>query len=108
MDNNVVYLRKDKSVIFAGLSKEQLAFLAHVVSLYAQPPSLVTPDTLGFIQLGVIQTAVQTAWLRHLRYGDVLSEHGVLVLLSLPKAFTVQLALPSPPDEPVGNGRNWG
>ena len=91
MSNNIVYLRKDKSVIFAGLSGEQLAFLAHVVSLYAQPPGLVTPDTLGFVQLGKIQAAVLTAWLRHLRYGDVLSEHGVRVLLSLPKAYTIQL-----------------
>ena len=91
MDNNVVYLRKDKSVIFAGLSQEQLTFLAHVVSLYAQPPNLVTPDTLGFVQLGKIQAAIQTAWMRHLRYGDVLSEHGVSILLSLPKAYTVQL-----------------
>ena len=91
MSNNVVYLRKDRSAVFTGLSKEQLAFLAHVVSLYAQPPGLVTPDTLGFVQLGKIQAAIQTAWMRHLRYGDVLSEHGVSILLSLPKAYTVQL-----------------
>lgn len=98
MTGSVIYLRKDLSVIFNGLDKEQLEFLAHVTAIYTTQQSLdvlglghrqITPDTLGITPLFEIQKAVMTVWLRHKSLGDVLSDDGVAILESLPEGFKV-------------------
>ena len=98
MTGSVIYLRKDKSVIFNGLDKEQLKFLAHVIAIYTPQLSLnmlglghrrITTDILGIIPLFEIQRAVMTVWLRHKSFGDVLSDDSLSILESLPEGFKV-------------------
>lgn len=98
MTGNVVYLRKDKSVIFNGLNKDQLKFLAHVVALYTPQQSLdalglghrqITSDILGLIPLFEIQKAVMIVWSRHKSLGNILSDDGLSILESLPEGYKV-------------------
>ena len=89
MHGNVIYLRKDLSAMFNGFDYQQLAWLAHVTSIYSNLPGTITVDTIGFVPIDKIQAAVETVWKRHQRYGDVLSEEGLKGLESLPKGFKV-------------------
>lgn len=88
MTAEIVYLRKDTSVVFNGLTKQQMILLAVTTSIYANPPRQVSIDTLGLVPLHVIQEAISTLWKRQQQYQDVLSDVGVDTLRSLPKAFT--------------------
>ena len=98
MTGSVIYLRKDKSVIFNGLDKEQLKFLAHIVAIYTPQQSLdalglghrqINSDILGIVPLFEIQRALMTVYLRHKSLGDVLSDDGLSILESLPEGFKV-------------------